>query len=116
MFGEVVEAQDTIGTLDAWRGESVAQWKDNRIVDAAWVDAVVWFFKHAYADLANFGLTCQGYSFRENYQGYLLVLKVMEGDVPYVVFVGSKDPTGCMSKLRKQLRNGGLSLKPDQYR
>lgn len=107
--------QDTREDLDTWRAAALEQWTDSRIVDAAWVDTHLWFFQHLYADLAQFSLGLRGYSFREKYGEWLLVLRLLQDSIPQVVFVSSKTPTGCMSKLRRMLRSEGIELREDRY-
>ena len=107
--------EKTAEQLDAWRLEALSQWTDERIVDASWVDVHIWFFLHAYADLAEMSLELYGVTFRENYAGWLMVVKVRQGDVPLVAFLSGKTPTGCMRHLRNQLREGNLNLSRDKY-
>ena len=107
---------DQTEVLDTWRQEAFAEWTDERIVSKDWLDICVWFHLHTYADLVNFGLELDGYSFRKEPDGWLLVLKVTQGDTPYVVFLSSRDTIGCMRKARSYLRNGGFKLYPDRFR
>lgn len=107
---------DTTRDLDAWRKDSLASWQDSRIVDAEWVDAHIWFFLHSYSDLANVELVLDGFSFREKHGDWLLVLKVHQGETPLVGFVTSRNPTRCMRKARKLLREGTLSWIQDKFR
>lgn len=107
---------ENVRNLDNWREASLEQWTDTRIVDQAWVDTQLWFFLHSYADFAESGLELVGFSFREKHGDWDLILKLDQGDIPLVAFVTSKNPTRCMSKLRKLLRNGGLALYQDKFR
>lgn len=105
-----------LGKLDEYRDSLLEQWVDERVLAKRWLGIHIWFHLHSYADFANCGLTLQGYSVRESEDDVLLILKVREGDTPYVVFLGSSDTTHCMLKLKRQMRNGGLKLVPDRYR
>lgn len=108
--------QDTRATLDEYRTNVLESWNDDRIVPKAWVDTHIWFFLHLYADLNQIGATLDGFNFRQSPDDTLLILKLTKEDLPYVVFVGSSDPTHCMSKLKRQLRAGDIRLLVDQYR
>lgn len=107
---------DSVQDLDAWRAEALEQWQDERILSREALEAAVWFFQHSWADFVNLGLTLEGYSFRQDDRGWLMVVKVVGDDIPQVGFVGSKTPTGCMRRLRDAMRNGGLRLSRDKYR
>lgn len=107
---------DQTKVLDEWRQSVLTDWTDHRVVSSLWVDVHIWFYMHLYADLANLGLECQGWSVRQGERESLMVIKLTQDDAPYVVFVTSTDPTHCMRKLRDLLRNGGPKLVPDRFR
>lgn len=107
---------DQTQVLDKWRQNVLSDWKDHRLVSSLWVDTHIWFHLHIYADLANFDLQLDSWSFASLDRGTRLVLKVTHEDTPYVVFLSSGTPTECMRKARKALRDGGLKLVPDRYR
>jgi hypothetical protein len=108
-------AADNVKNLNEWREASLEQWTDERIVDQEWVDAHIWFHLHSYADFAKSGLELIGWSCRQKHGDWLLVLKVLEGGTQQVGFITSATPTRCMLKVRKLLRNGGLSLYADRF-
>lgn len=107
---------DTRTQLDAWREELLKPWDDDRIMSREDIDAWMWFLHHSYADLSQINLELDGFTFREKGDVWLLVLKVHEGDTPLVGFITSQNPTRCVSKTRKLLRNGGLGWIKDKYR
>lgn len=102
--------------LDEWRQDVLKDWSDSRLVSSLWLDVHIWWDLHLYADLAEHAIVLDGWTVREEPHGTLLVLKVTREDIPYVVFMSSKDTTGCMRRVREELRNGGLKLFPDKYR
>jgi hypothetical protein len=104
-----------VPVLEEFRKELLQCWTDSRSITKEMVDVWVWWHQHAWADFNESGFSLSGYSFREKHGDWLLVLKVIQDDIPQVGFVTSSDPTHCMSKLRKLLRNGGLTLYPDRY-
>lgn len=106
---------NTVGDLDTWRAAAVGQWTDSRIVDSTWIDAVLWFFLHSYADLAQIGAEVRGFSFRLDKEECLLVLKILREGIPEVVFLSSVTPTRCMQKLRRRLREGDVKFFVDKY-
>lgn len=108
--------KDQTGHLDEWRQNVLREFTDHRIVSDLWLDCVIWFHMHLYADLANFELECQGWTVRQRERETLLVLKVTQRGTPYVVFVTSSDPIHCMRRLRAQFRDGGPKLVPDKFR
>ena len=95
--------------------DALSSWNDHRIVDASWVDIHIWFFLHIYADLAKYGLELRGHTLRENYAGWLLVVKVQEGDIPLVGFLSGDTPTACMKRLRNCLRSDEMKWTRDKY-
>ena len=107
---------DVAAQCDDWRQRVLKDWKDHRLVSDLWVDTHIWFYMHLYADLAKHELECQGWSIRQGERDTLLVVKLTQESIPYVVFVTSSDPTHCMRKFRTMLRNGGPELVPDRFR
>lgn len=107
---------DVAKQCDEWRQSVLKDWTDHRIVSDLWLDVHIWFYMHLYGDLAKFDLECQGWSVRQKERESLLVVKLTQGETPYVVFVTSSDPTHCMRKFRDMLRNGGPKLVPDRFR
>lgn len=107
--------KDVAKDLDDWRAGVLECFTDHRIVSAEWVDAHLWFHLHSYADLAKSGLELRGWTFREKHGDWLLVLKLLSGGTPQVAFVTSANPTRCMLKARKLLRNGGLVVYEDKF-
>ena len=106
---------DQRAILDEWRETAVGQWQDSRIVDAEWVGVHLWFFQHLYADLAIYERELTGFSFRQKAADWLMVVKVDHLGTQEVVFVSGQNPTRCMRKLRRLLRDGGCSFYPDRY-
>lgn len=106
---------ETAEQLDEWRASVLEGFTDERIVSVEWVDAHIWFFAHSYADLGQSGLELRGFTFREKDGDWLLVLKLLQEGIPQVAFVSSANPTRCIQKTRKLLRNGGLTLYEDKY-
>ena len=100
---------------DAWREESLAQWKDGRVLPREQVDAMVWFFQHSYPEFVDSGVELDGYTFREKHRDWLMVLKAHQDEVRLVAFITSSTPIRCMSKCRDFLRNGGLNWSRDKY-
>ena len=107
--------KDTRGDLDEWRKAALEKWTDHRIVDDDWLDTHIWFFMHAYADWNQIGCEFTGFSLRQRYGEWLLVVKLLKDGVPYIVFVSSSTPTRSMRKLKDLLRNGGVKLNPDKF-
>lgn len=65
--------------------------------------------------LVNFGLELTGMNFRQSEDEVLLVLKVVEDDLPYVVFLSGLSPRGCVVRLLLKLDRGTLRKYPDKY-
>lgn len=101
--------------LDVWRSEALAQWVDERSLTRASIDVWWWFFENLYADLAQIGAVFRGVSWRADDEDCLMVLKVLQGGLPGVVFTGSLTPTRCMAKLRRQIRDGSAKVLEDKY-
>lgn len=108
-------SQETVDQLDQWRAAALEQWTDTRIVDPSWVDVHIWFFLHAYADLAEHSLVMHGFSLRESYAGWLLVVKATQDDVPLVAFVSGENPTSCMRQFRRGLRETKVNWTKDKF-
>lgn len=106
---------DTVAELDAWRAETLEHWTDKRIVDGEQIDAWVWFFLHSYAEWHQIKAEFTGFSLRQKQGDWLMVVRVLQDDIPRVGFVTSSTPTRCMLKLRKMLREGALKLTTDRY-
>lgn len=101
--------------LSEWRTNVLEGWTDERIVSKRDLDALLWFYQHMYADLANFELTLRGWSYRESEYSSLLVLKVTQGDIPYVVFSGSRDAISCVRKLKLSFQEETFQLVRDKF-
>lgn len=108
-------SEKTVADLDAWRMNALESWDDHRIVDRLWVDLHIWLFLHSYADLAQSSLVLYGLNFRESPAGWLLVVKVRQGEVPLVGFISGKNPTSCIRQFRECVRNDKMKWSRDKY-
>lgn len=105
----------TYEQLDEWRVEALEDFKDHRIVDTDWLDYWMWFWLHLYADLNQFDATFRGVVFRQEDGWTLMVLKVLQEDIPQVVFVSGSSATSCVRKLKKKLRDETIVFTKDKY-
>lgn len=105
----------TIEDLDSWRAAALEQWTDARIVNADYLDAVIWFFEHSYADLAKVGAELVGVSFNQKESHWLMVVKLKQDGIRVVGFVSSSTPTRCMWRWRESMRKGSWPTYPDRY-
>lgn len=105
----------TYEQLDEWRAGVLSEFVDHRVVDALWVDVHIWFFIHLYADLANYNAVYCGVSVRQKDDYTLMVVKVLLGDTPHVVFISGSTATSCMRKLRDKLRDESVNFVVDKY-
>ena len=101
--------------LDEWRRAALEQWTDARIVSTDWLDAVIWFFEHSYADFSKINAEFTGLSLRWKDDHWLLVIRMQQDGIPSVGFISASTPTRGMWKLRKQLREESWPTYPDRY-
>jgi hypothetical protein len=65
--------------------------------------------------LARLGWSLSSLSFRFQEDEVLLVAKVLVDKAPYVVFVTSSSPTGCIRAFVRKASSSSLALYPDRY-
>ena len=65
--------------------------------------------------LADVGLELVRLSFTFKEEETLLVVKVREDGLPYVVFVSRPTPIACVRTFVRKVTNGDLSKYPDRY-
>lgn len=61
------------------------------------------------------GIQLRGLAFRYDPFNCLLTVKVVDGDVQQVAFIGSDTLVNCILKCQDAARNGTLKWRPDKY-
>jgi hypothetical protein len=73
------------------------------------------FFHYLPKELANLGMGCDGYVFRQRNSDVTLTVKATEGGTPLVAFTTAATPTACMLVFLRALRGSRVRWIRDKY-
>lgn len=98
-----------------WVETAADQWTDGRVIAKADLADLVLFHVYGAEYVANFGYGLCGWVMRERSGECLMTVKLMDRDIPLVVFITHKTPTACIAKFLQLLEKDNLTLAPDKY-